>query len=323
MFVALFPGQGSQAPGMGKYLYDQFPQAREVYAEASDAISVDLKKMCFSGTEAELQLTENTQPALLATSIATYRVVHKEFGVTPLAAAGHSIGEYAALVAAQIMDLRSATQAVRKRGQAMQSAVPVGGGGMMAAIGLDESQIEFVCHWAQEKSGFSPLSAANFNCPGQIVISGSASALTWLKENFKAEEVPGSPRRAKLIPLSVSAPFHCSMMTPAEEVMRKVLTAIEFKKGLFPIVQNFHAQPEEDPQKIKENLIRQVSAPVLWTQTMESFKKKNWNRFIELGHGQVLKGLLKKMDPEAFQVWTTTSLEDLKALESHLKASGH
>ncbi|MBL7671699.1 MAG: ACP S-malonyltransferase [Bdellovibrionaceae bacterium] len=323
MYVALFPGQGSQASGMGKFLFSEFQKAREVFEEASEAISFDLKKLCFDGSDSDLQLTENTQPALLVTSIATYRVVHHEYGLTPLASAGHSIGEYAALVASGVISLSHATQAVRRRGQAMQAAVPVGQGGMMATLGLDENQARWLCDWAKKESGFGPLSPANFNCPGQIVISGNTKTLDWLRLNLKPEEIPGAPRRVKLIPLSVSAPFHCEMMAPAEAVMREVLTGIPFAKGLFPIVQNFQADFEEDPQKLRENLIRQVSAPVLWTQSLETIKKKGLFQFIEFGHGQVLKGLLKKIDSENFQVWTTSSLDEVRALESHLKASGH
>jgi [acyl-carrier-protein] S-malonyltransferase len=335
MYVALFPGQGSQAPGMGKFLFSEFQKAREVYEEASEAISFDLKKLCFDGSDADLQLTENTQPALLVTSIATYRVIHHEFGLTPSAAAGHSIGEYAALVASEVISLTHATQAVRRRGQAMQAAVPVGQGSMMAVLGLDEFQIRWLCEWAKKESGFGPLSPANFNCPGQVVISGNTKTLDWLRQNIKPEEIPVSstnqnpdaePKatpKVKLIPLIVSAPFHCEMMAPAEAVMREVLTAIPFTKGLFSIVQNFQADFEEDPQKLKENLIRQVSAPVLWTQSLENIKKKGLSQFIEFGHGQVLKGLLKKIDSENFKVWTTGSLEEMKAIETHLKASGH
>lgn len=323
MFVALFPGQGSQASGMGKFLYENFSQAKNVYEEASEAISFDLKKLCFDGSDSDLQLTENTQPALLVTSVATYRVIQSEFAFKPVAAAGHSIGEYAALVTSGVLPLFQATQAVRKRGQAMQSAVPLGKGGMLATLGLDEVQVRWLCEWGEKGSGFGPLSPANYNCPGQIVVSGNAQALQWVRDNFKAEEVPGSPRRAKLIPLNVSAPFHCPMMAPAEDVMREVLTAMPFSQGLFPIVQNFQAEFEEDPIKIKENLIRQVSAPVLWTQCMEAIKKRGLRHFVEVGHGQVLKGLLKKIDAENFLVWTTSSLEDLKNLEVQLKAMGH
>lgn len=322
MFNAIFPGQGSQAPGMGQYLFNEFPQARKIYEEASDAISFDLKKLCFNGSEADLQLTENTQPALLVTSVATYEVLRTEFGVPFSLGAGHSIGEYAALVGAQVMSLWNATQAVRKRGEAMQSAVPVGQGSMMATLGLDDEQALFLCDWVESESGFKPLSPANFNCPGQIVISGSAQALNWLKDNFKPEVLPGSPKRVKLIPLAVSAPFHCAMMLPAEKTMRDVLGAIEFKKPLYPIVQNFTAEYVSEAATLKENLIRQVSAPVLWTQSMNRIKHEGSLKFIECGHGQVLKGLLKKIDPE-FQVFSTSSLEDLKAIESNLKASGH
>lgn len=322
MFV-VFPGQGSQAPGMGQFLFENFQEAKEVYEEASEAISVDLKKLCFEGSESELQLTHNTQPALLVTSTATYRALQKQFGLKPKGGAGHSIGEYAALVTAGSLDLATATRAVRERGLAMQQAVPVGQGGMAAVIGLDEIQVRHLCQWTEEQSQQKPLSPANFNCPGQIVISGSKAALDWLKDHFKPEELPGSPKKAKLIPLAVSAPFHCALMAPAEKKMRDFFASTTLKDPLFPIIQNFKADIEKDKSAIKESLIRQISAPVLWTQTMQKAMDLGWNQVIEVGHGQVLKGLFKKMSGDFFQLHTTSSLEDLKLIESQLKAMGH
>lgn len=312
--VLLFPGQGSQAPGMGRWLVDNFKIARDIFEEGSEALKLDLKKLILEGTEAELALTENTQPALLCISTATQRVLRAETDVKVASAAGHSIGEYAALVAAEVIRYDEAMRAVRARGQAMQSAVPVGQGGMIAVLGLEDEQVRWLCEHAVKTSGFAPLSPANFNSPGQVVISGSAKALAWLKDNFKPEEIPGSPKRAKLIPLTVSAPFHCEMMKPAEDKMRLVLTAMEFKKPLFPICQNFTAQLVTEPTVLRENLIRQVSAPVLWTQSMLHLKEQGMTNCVECGHGTVLKGLLKKIDGEAFQVSSLNSVEDLKVL---------
>lgn len=322
MFTALYPGQGSQSPGMGQFLFNEFSEARLAYEEASDAISFDLKKLCFTGSESELQQTENTQPALLVTSIATHLVLTKKIGVQFKCASGHSIGEYAALVGAGVLSLSDATRAVRERGRAMQSAVPLGEGSMMATLGLDEEQAQFLCRWAEKESGYGPLSPANFNSPGQIVISGSAKVLNWLKENFKPEILPGAPKKVKLIPLSVSAPFHCAMMEPAEKKMRDVLSQILFNKAQYPIIQNYTADCAFEAHLLKENLIRQISAPVLWTQCMHKAKSMGLTQFIECGHGSVLKGLLKKIDAD-FQVWSTSSLEDLKKIESDLKAMGH
>ncbi|QDK37811.1 ACP S-malonyltransferase [Bdellovibrio sp. NC01] len=324
MFTLVFPGQGSQQPGMGRFLFENFKIAQETFEEGSEALKQDMKKLCFEGSEADLALTENTQPALLLVSTATQRVLRNDFNIKVQSAAGHSIGEYAALVAADVIRFDQAMQAVRTRGQAMQSAVPVGQGGMVAVLGLEPEQVETLCAWTVKNSGFGPLSAANFNSPGQIVISGSMKAINWLKDNFKPEAIwTEAPKRAKLIPLQVSAPFHCEMMKPAEDTMRVVLTGMEFKMAAFPIVQNFHAKFETDGANLRENLIRQVSAPVRWTQSMETLKAAGHSQIIECGAGKVLQGLLKKIDSEFFKVMTTSSIEDIKTIEEFLKASSH
>jgi [acyl-carrier-protein] S-malonyltransferase len=322
MFSILFPGQGSQAPGMGRFLFDNFQIAKQTFEEGSDALNLDLKKLCFEGDEKTLALTENTQPALLCVSTATWRVLKTEVNLNPKAAAGHSIGEYAALVAAESIAYADAMKAVRIRGQAMQAAVPVGEGGMTAVLGLDDEQVRFLCDWTMKESGFSPVSPANFNSPGQVVISGSAKALNWLKENFKSEVIPGDAKRAKLIPLAVSAPFHCDLMKPAEEKMSKVLHDMKFENAKFPIVQNFVADFVQEAKSLRQNLIRQVSAPVLWTQSIKKIRSHGIAQGVECGHGKVVAGLVKKIDSE-FKVWSANSIEDLKLLEDNIKASGH
>lgn len=321
-FSFIFPGQGSQAPGMGKFLFDEFTVARNTFEEASDALSINLKKLCFEGSEADLALTENTQPALLTTSVATARVIKATLGLKAQTTAGHSIGEYSSFVEGNVFNFSDAVRAVRSRGQYMQSAVPVGEGGMTAVLGLDEAQAHFLCQWTEKNSGFKPVNPANFNCDGQIVISGSLKALNWLKDNFKSEIFAQNglpePRRAKLIPLAVSAPFHCDLMKPAEEKMRAFLNGIQFQNSSLPIFQNFHAQAETDALILKENLIKQVSGSVKWTQSLLAMKKAGSTRFIECGHGSVLKGLLKKIDPE-FEVFSTQNLDDLKLIEAAQK----
>ncbi len=316
MNAFLFPGQGSQTPGMGQFLYDNFETAKHTFEEASDAINFDIKKLCFTGSVEDLALTENTQPALLTVSTATARVLTKDIGLNCEVTAGHSIGEYASFVLGQVMSFPNAVKAVRLRGQAMQSAVPVGQGGMTATLGLNEDQVEFLCEWAVKNSGFAPLSPANYNCDGQIVISGNMKTLEWLKTNFKAEILPGEARRAKLIPLQVSAPFHCAMMKPAEEKMQNFLGDIKFNNSKIKIIQNVHAEVETDAVILKKNLIAQVSAPVKWTQSMHTLKALGIFNCFEVGNGAILKGLLKKIDAEFFRLHSTNTLEDIKAIES-------
>lgn len=318
-FSILFPGQGSQSVGMGQFLYNEFKVARDIFTEASDTLKFDIKDLCFTGPADELALTENTQPALLTVSTATSAVLKNHFGVNATCTAGHSIGEYASMVLANVISFPDAIKAVRFRGQAMQSAVPAGVGGMTATLGLDEQQAQFLCDYAVTKSGFGPLSPANYNCDGQIVISGNLKALNWLKENFKPEifienNLPEA-KRAKLIPLVVSAPFHCEMMKPAEIKMSEFLNAITFHDSQIPIIQNVHAEVETQADVLKRNLVTQVSAPVKWTQSMLKLKTLGHKNVIECGHGSVLKGLCKKIDSEFFTVLSTNSLDDLKLIE--------
>ncbi len=316
MNAFLFPGQGSQAPTMGQFLFDNFKEAKNIFEEASDAIAIDLKKLCFSGSVEDLALTENTQPAILTVSIATSEVLTKVLGFKPQVTAGHSVGEYASFVLAKSLKFSDAVRAVRVRGQAMQSAVPVGQGGMVATLGLNEVQVQFLCQWAVEGSGHSPLSPANYNCDGQIVISGNQKTIDWLKANFKAEILPGEAKRAKLIPLQVSAPFHCEMMKPAQLKMEQFFSEVQFSNAQIPIVQNVNAESVMNSDELKQNLITQVTAPVKWTQSMQTIKGLGHSQCFEVGHGTVLKGLLKKIDSEFFKVANINSLEDLKLIEA-------
>lgn len=327
MWAAAFPGQGSQHPEMGKFLFDEFKLARETFEEASDAIAVDFKKLCFTGTDEELALTKNTQPALLLVSTATDRVIRSlcDFKVTAMA--GHSVGEYAALVSSGAVNFSDAIRAVRKRGEAMQQAVPVGTGAMAAVMGMTSEQVVFMCKWVEQESGFKPLEPANFNSPGQIVISGNAKAIEWLQANFNKDtfatasaaavkDADGNPvpvGRVKFITLKVSAPFHCSMMKPAEDVMRAFLNDIEFKTAKTPVVQNFSALPVTEGSTLRENVIRQISAPVRWIECVEKLDELGCTRMAELGSGKVLSGLAKKiLGPEKMPAFNVTSIEELK-----------
>ncbi|OQW46631.1 MAG: malonyl CoA-acyl carrier protein transacylase [Proteobacteria bacterium SG_bin7] len=319
MWAAVFPGQGSQHVGMGRFLFENFKSTQLLFEEASDSISTDFKKLCFEGPEEILTLTENTQPALLLVSTATHKAFSETCGDSLKAVAGHSIGEYAAAVAAGSLKFSDGIKAVKLRGQAMQSAVPVGTGAMLAVLGLEDEQVKKICKWAEVESKDAPLEPANFNSPGQVVISGKKTVTDWLKNNFKAEILNPPAKRTKFIELKVSAPFHCSLMKPAEEQMKKVLTGVPFEKAQLPIVQNFDAKETVDGDAIREKLIRQVSAPVLWTQCINRMKEMGLQNLIELGPGQVLSGLTKKIDSAHFKSFNITSLDDIKNLEKNIK----
>lgn len=315
-FAAVFPGQGSQAVGMGKFLFDNFTSSKRLFEEASDILSLDFKKLCFEGPESDLTLTENTQPALLLVSTCYFSAMEELTGFVPHCGAGHSLGEYSALVAAKVLGFKDALQSVRTRGQAMQSACPVGMGAMAAVLGWEEADIETLCKWVEGTSDFTPLRPANFNSPGQIVISGSSKAVEWLKQNSDKHPIAG--KRLKLIPLNVSAPFHSPLMKPAQERMELVLNDINFQDPRFPIIQNTTAQETENTDVLRRELIAQVSAPVKWSQSVQRMKAMGVNKVIEFGHGKVLTGLIKKIDSEAFQTFNISNLDELRALEQTL-----
>ncbi|MBX9765628.1 MAG: ACP S-malonyltransferase [Bdellovibrionales bacterium] len=314
----LFPGQGSQSVGMGKVFYPEFAQVRETFEEASDALSFDVKKLCFDGPETDLALTHNTQPALLTVSTAITRAVSAHLGLKADRAAGHSLGEYSALVALGTLGFQDAARAVRTRGEAMQSAVPVGEGAMAAVLGLSDDDVVKMCAWATKSSGLGPLEAANFNCPGQVVVSGKAQTMEWLKANLNPEAA-GISAKPKMIPLNVSAPFHSSLMKPAEDRMREVLGKLVFKNPNASVIQNFSAEDVLDPAVIRENLTRQISSTVRWTQSVLKMKALGSTRWIELGSGKVLSGLMKKIDGTQ-EVLGLNSMDDWKKLESLLNS---
>ena len=330
MWAALFPGQGSQAVGMGRFLFDEFAVAKQTFEEAGDTLKINFKKLCFDGPESDLQLTENTQPALLLVSTVTFRVIKQILDLPIGAAAGHSIGEYAAVVSSGALDFSDGLRAVRARGIAMQKAVPVGKGAMAAVMGMSEEQVIKLCAWATDQSG-AALEPANFNAPGQIVISGSARALEWLKSNANADSLTElfkvatgtPPPRMKLIPLAVSAPVHCSLMKPAEDEMRLVLEATTFNDARFPIVQNVTAHETREASVLRENLIQQVSGAVRWTGCMSRLKDvasvDGRLLAIEFGAGKVLSGLAKKIDSSALPPFNINALEDIRALEKFVE----
>lgn len=315
----MFPGQGSQSVGMGKVFYDNFKSTRLLFEEASDALNLDMKKLCFEGPESTLALTENTQPALLLVSTAAFRAFEENTSFRPSFSAGHSLGEYSALVAAEVLQFKDALVCVRTRGQAMQSACPIGEGGMAAVMGLENGDVEKVCSWAEQRSGFTPLSPANFNAPGQIVISGRLRAIEWLKNNY-SPEASGVGKKLKLIPLNVSAPFHSPLMKPAQDRMDILLTNTAFSMPRFPIVQNTTALESDNVDTLRRELILQVSAPVKWAQSVSRLKTLGVTKLIEFGSGKVLAGLVKKIDSEAFQTFNLQTIEDFKSLEEKVNS---
>ncbi|MCB0379431.1 MAG: ACP S-malonyltransferase [Bdellovibrionales bacterium] len=322
MFGALFPGQGSQHVGMADFLLEGFPRAKHVFEEASDAIGVDLVKMVTEGDEATLALTENTQPALVTMSFAVFRVLKDmcDGNLDITAGAGHSVGEYSALACSGAITLTDAVKLVRLRGQLMQQAVPVGTGGMMAVIGMPADDVLKLCAWTVEKSGLGPVEPANYNSPAQTVISGSAEALKWLKEKFEQYKSGENTNKIKLIPLKVSAPFHCSLMRPAEAKMKEAIESTTFHAPQWGIIQNYTASLEKDPDVLRVNLVKQISGAVRWTECMQTLKAQDVRSVAEFGPGRVLTGLLKKIDPEAFSPFNLNSVGELNSFENHIEA---
>jgi len=284
----LFPGQGSQYAGMGKSLADNFPVAREAFDEADAALGLCISKLCFEGPAEALQLTENTQPALLTVSIAAFRVL-SEKGLKPDFVAGHSLGEYSALVAAGSIEFPDAVRLVRKRGEYMQAAVPQGVGAMAALLKLPEGKLDDIL---SECAQGEIVSAANLNSPDQIVIAGHAAAVARAVEQAKA----AGARRAVL--LQVSAPFHCSLMAPAQERLARDLNSTSFRDLAMPLVNNWQAQLIHTGDEAREGLFQQVPNPVRWTQTIRALAGAGVTRFVEVGAGGVLTGLLRNINPE-------------------------
>lgn len=282
----VFPGQGSQYPGMGKEMANAFAEASAVFVEADETLGFPLSRLCFEGPKESLILTENTQPALLTVSVAVYRVLEKH-GFTPEFVAGHSLGEYSALVAAGALKFRDAIQLVRKRGQYMQEAVPVGVGSMAAIIGLDLPTVAGICEDAAELQVVSP---ANQNSPLQIAIAGNVEAVE------RASILAKEKGARMVIPLPVSAPFHCSLMEPAEKRMAELLRSAEIADPKIPLVNNVDARIVRNSEEVRDGLIRQISSMVRWTEGIECMVKEGVSRIAEIGAGRVLTGLIRKID---------------------------
>lgn len=288
MLAWLFPGQGAQTVGMGKGLYETSRRAREVFDRADAALGWKLSSLCFEGPECELMLTANTQPAILTTSIAMLEALREEFPELPepVLVAGHSLGEYSALVAAGALSLEDAVKLVNLRGKAMQDAVPAGMGAMAAIMGASHDEILEICRRTAHDEVVSP---ANFNAPGQIVIAGHVAAV----ERAKAAAAEAGQ---KVIPLKVSAPFHCALMAPAAAALSEAFKTIKLSPPRMPVIANVNAKPNRDVSQIPHLLFRQVDGTVLWEQSVRHMAEHGVDRALEIGPGTVLSGLVKRID---------------------------
>jgi [acyl-carrier-protein] S-malonyltransferase len=299
----LFPGQGSQAVGMGRELAERFPDAAQTFSEADAALGFPLSRLCFEGPEEDLRLTENTQPAIMAVSVAAARVL-AELGVVPALAAGHSLGEWSAHVVAGTFSFADALRTVKARGRAMQQAVPAGHGAMAAVLALDASQVAEACAEAARETGLT-VQAANLNSPSQTVISGSTAAVEKAAALCKAK----GARRSVMLP--VSAPFHCALMQPAQEEVARVLSTITMNDPQIPVAANVTGELLTTADAARDALVRQVTGAVRWVDCVQSLKAAGADLFIEVGPGKVLCGLLKQIDPalKALNVEDAASLE--------------
>jgi len=299
----IFPGQGSQSAGMGKSLHAEFPEARAVFEAIDAALGEKLSTLCFEGPDEKLKLTANTQPAILAVSAAAAAALAAR-GVRPDLVAGHSLGEYSALVAAQALAAPDAARAVRARGTFMQEAVPPGVGSMAAVVGLDPERIRMVCESVAAASG-KVVSPANYNDPNQTVIAGDAAAV-----GLAAEKLKESGAR-RVLPLPVSAPFHCALMEPVKARLEPVLRAIRWSQPAVPVVTNVEAKANRATDRIVPLLLAQVSAPVRWIDSVHELARLGATRMVEVGPGNVLSGLVKRID-KAIEVHHVGDAESLR-----------
>lgn len=304
----VFPGQGSQYVGMGKEFEERYPLAKDHFREAEEALGIDMRQLCLYGPEEALKMTANTQPALLLCSVIAFRLL-EENGIRPDFVAGHSLGEYSALVAGGSLRFADALHLVRKRGEFMQEAVPLGRGAMAAILGMEREAVARICEEAQEGQ---VVEIANLNSPGQIVISGEAEAV---ERAVKAAKQHGA-RRAVSLP--VSAPFHCRLMKPAGERLGEILAQTEVADPKIPLVTNVDAQLTSSTATIRSALLRQASSPVLWEDSIGTLQDQGVDTFVEVGPGTVLSGLIKRIAKEA----TLRNVEDEQSLRSTIEALG-
>lgn len=301
MQAFVFPGQGSQYPGMGKELADNYPAAREVFDQADEALGFELRQLCFNGSSDKLALTENTQPAILTTSIAIYRELERRERL-PDFVAGHSLGEYSALVAAGALDFRDAVRIVRQRGRFMQEAVGFGEGSMAVVLGMAAAEVEAIC---REVAGEDVVSTANVNSPNQTVIAGHRKAVDRAVKRVRE----GGAKR--VLPLAVSAPFHCQLMKPAEARLAEEIRPVVFRDLRIPLVNNLKAEKVTRGEEARRGLIPQVSSAVLWNECVEELVRLGVSVFVEVGPGKVLTGLIRRIAPAA-QAISIGSREELE-----------
>jgi len=307
----IFPGQGSQYPGMGKNLVENFPVARRLFEEADDALHFSISRLCFEGSVEELQLTENTQPSILAVSVAVLRVIESEGFPTPDYVAGHSLGEYSALVAAKSLSLGEAINTVRARGRYMQEAVPAGVGAMAAVMGAELKDIEAACKEAQQRQVCAP---ANINSPNQVVIAGHTEAVD------RASELLKNAGAKRVVKLNVSAPFHCALMSPAQERLAFDLESVNFLDLSVPLVTNVDAATNKAGGAARDAVIRQVTAPVRWLESIQLLIQEEVDTFAELGPGKVLCGLMRQISREV-KCFNVEDAASFKAASTNLGVS--
>ena len=305
MIAFVFPGQGSQYGGMGREVATEFAEAGEVYAQADRALGFPLSRLCFEGSEDELKLTENTQPAVLTTSVALFRILERQRKL-PDFVAGHSLGEYSALVAAGGLDFEDAVRLVHQRGRFMQEAVPVGEGAMAAVVGLTREVVESVCQEAAQGEVVAP---ANINSADQIVISGHRPAVE------RAADLARGRGARKVLALAVSAPFHCTLMKPAEDRLSEVIRDIAFQDLKIPLVNNAEARKVTRGEEARQGLVKQVSAAVLWYDCVQQMVRAGVSIFVEVGPGKALKGLIRRIAPSV----QTHSIENREQLEAYTR----
>ena len=312
MGALLFPGQGSQVVGMGSEFYNNFNLAKKIFKQADEVLNYPISKMILEGPEDQLQLTQNTQPAILTVSYSIFKIMKNEFGIdfkTFKNFAGHSLGEYSALVCSESLNLNDALYLLHERGKAMQSAVPVGKGSMIAVLGLKIEEVVNELHNKKNIKGICEI--ANDNADGQLIISGD-------KESIQSLQLTLKEKKIKTIPLKVSAPFHCSLMKPAAEIMKKKISEIKFNKPLFEIVNNVTAKVEKEPNIIKSLLIDQIFSTVKWRESLIYMSNTGIKNFVEIGPGKALTGMVKRTikDSNCFSI---NSIADIKKFYDEFK----